>query len=449
MKGYRELTRLYKNYWIKSSIFTISQRMSMLIFGVGSYMILVRILDKQEVGIWSLFLAISTTFELTKTSLLKNGVIRFYQSKNEKTEILSSAFVINIMYSIIAILIILIGKSIISKYLNSPELSSMLYLYSIGILLLILFSHFEYIQQSNLTFTGTFMSYTVRQGVFFIIILIIWIRNTHTSLDRLVIYQNISILLSLIVSFFYTKKYISFIFKPGIQQIKDLIQYGKYIFTSGLLSNIFTNLDRYMVAGLIGNTYVAYYDLSARINNMIDVPTFAIADVIFPKSVIAERQEGMSKVKMLFEKISGIIVTLLIPISIIVIVMNKFIIRILAGNNYLAASSVIVVSMLYAFLRPIQNHACNILNSINKPQITLKINLIVLVLNIVFDYVLIKYFGYIGPAIGSLIVTIIGAYISTALLGKYTQVKMINIFTESFNNFKNILLHGKLKMHQI
>lgn len=437
------------NYWIKSSLLTIMQRLSMVVFGVGSYMILVRIMTKEEVGVWSLFLAISMTFELTKNALLKNGIITFYHSTEKKSEILSSGLIINVAYSLIFILLILIFGGILAKYLKSANLYTMLKLYIFGILLLIYFSHFEYVQQSNLSFVGSFVSYAVRQGAFFLLILGILILKKDATLNKLVVFQNLSLLISVIISFIYTKRFLDFRFNPNMLFIKKIFSYGKFIFTSGVLSNIFGNLDRYLIAGLMNNTYVAYYDLSARINNMIDVPTSALADVLFPKSVIAEKEEGMEKVKILFEYTTAIIISILIPISILIIIFNKLIIKILAGENYILASNIIIISMLYAFMRPIQNQACNILNSIRKPHVTLKINLFVLILNISLDYIFIHLLGYTGAAIGSMIVTFIGANVATIALSKYTKVNIINILSHSISIYKDLILYKKLKTYDL
>ncbi|MBX6361361.1 MAG: oligosaccharide flippase family protein [Acidobacterium ailaaui] len=442
----KKLVKLFDNYWIRSSLLTIMQRLGSVLFGIGSYVILVRILNKESIGIWSLFLGISMTFELTKNALLKNGIITFYNIIENRDEILSSGFVINLIYSLIFVIIILCLGEIISKYLNAPHLYSMLKIYTIGIIFLVYFSHFEYIQQSNLNFTGSFVSYTTRQGIFFLLILITFISGNNTNLNQLVFFQNISIFISVIISFFYTKKYLNFIFNPKLILIKKIFNYGKYIFSSGVLSNIFGNLDRYMIAGLMNNTYVAYYDLSARINNMIDVPTYALADVLFPKSVIAEKEEGRYKVKHLFEMTTAAIISILIPFSILVIIFNKMIIRILAGNNYLLASNIIIISMLYAFLRPIQNQACNVLNSINKPQISFIVNLVFFMLNILLDYIFITKVGYIGAAIGSMVVTIIGANVATFALSKYTKVSIRNILRKTFMIYRHFIIYRRLNI---
>ena len=64
-----------KGYWIRSGAYTILQRSSMLLFGVGSFMLLVRMLSKEDFGVWSLFLSVATLFEVARNGLIQNALI--------------------------------------------------------------------------------------------------------------------------------------------------------------------------------------------------------------------------------------------------------------------------------------------------------------------------------------------------------------------------------------
>ncbi len=44
------------SYWLKSGIYSGMQKFSMLLFGVGSVLLLTRALTIDEMGVWSLFL---------------------------------------------------------------------------------------------------------------------------------------------------------------------------------------------------------------------------------------------------------------------------------------------------------------------------------------------------------------------------------------------------------
>jgi O-antigen/teichoic acid export membrane protein len=64
---------------------------------------------------------------------------------------------------------------------------------------------------------------------------------------------------------------------------------------------------------------------------MVDVPSLAAADVLYPKNVEALENEGMEKVKYYFEQVTGTIIAFIVPLSLIIFFFPKLIIYIIAG----------------------------------------------------------------------------------------------------------------------
>src|SRR6478752_8768327 len=97
-----------KGYWIRSGAYTILQRSSMLLFGVGSFMLLVRMLSKDDFGVWSLFLSVATLFEVARNGLIQNALIKYLNSHDEAehASIISASFYLNILLTIISLVII-------------------------------------------------------------------------------------------------------------------------------------------------------------------------------------------------------------------------------------------------------------------------------------------------------------------------------------------------------
>lgn len=421
----------YKTYWYISAIFTIAQRFSIFFFGFVSFLVLVRTLSPAQIGTWSLFLAITTTFELIKTGLLKNSFVILFNSTNsdeQRSSLSSSSLIMNVAVTLLFIILCFAGAHALSEYWKAPALDTMLYYYCLSSLVFIPFSHFEYLQQANMTFKGIFMAYFVRQLIFFLLIVIFVIAfESKLTLPALVIFQIIGMAIATVVSFLYSRKYLLYRFNPSPKSIKEIFHYGKYVFGSGVCSNLFGSMDRYMSASLLNSVVVAYYDIGSRINNMLDIPTRAAADIIFPKSSRASFEEGNHKVRYMFEKISAILGALVLPASIFIFIFAEWIIKIIAGDKYLAAAAIIRVAMIYATLRPIQNQAANIMDSINKPNITFKLNVFVLACNLIFNYVCIRMFGMMGAAYGTLLTTVISFGITLYLLNRIIGSKVSSI----------------------
>lgn len=392
----------FRNYWYRSAFFTLMQRASLVMFGMVTYILLVHSLSAAQIGVWALFLAITTTFEMSKNALLKFGLVTIFHSteiREERASIASSSLVINILFTLLFLMLVFGGAHGISNYWKVPALEPMLYLYGGTALIFIPFSHLDYIQQTNMTFKGIFASYFIRQAVFFLLV-VAGISKLHQnlSLDALVLFQMAGTLLGTLVAFYYSRKFLSGSFNPSFKWIKSLIGYGKFVFGSGICANLFGSMDRYMTASFLNSVDVAFYDVGARINNMIDVPTSAAADILFPKSAQASFEEGKEKVRYMYEKMAGILAGLVLPFSLLILVFAGPVVRIIAGEKYLAATSIIRIAMIYALLRPVQIQASNIFNSINKPHITFCLNIAVLTINLVFNYLAIQWFGFMGAA---------------------------------------------------
>ena len=65
------------SYWLKSGIYSGLQKAAVLLFGIGSVLLLTRFLTKEQMGVWNLFLMITGIIEICRQSLVKNAVIKY------------------------------------------------------------------------------------------------------------------------------------------------------------------------------------------------------------------------------------------------------------------------------------------------------------------------------------------------------------------------------------
>ena len=445
------MKKLFSSYWIRSAFYTILQRFSLTLFGFISIIIIFREFDsdKHKMGLWSLFLIAVGIFEQVKSNLLKNAQIKFVSATNnpeEKSVIASSSLVINILISILFILFIVAGSDVLSTWLvDTNELGTMLKWFIPGVLFMIFFSHLEAVQQSHLDFKGVFAGYFVRQFLFLAILLYHKLMAIPFSLTDLVIYQCISLLLGSAVLYFFSRKYLRNIFRPAKSWMKKIVGYGGYIFGSGTVASLFQNLDQIMIAR--SNTgYVASYNVAYRINSLVDIPSYAAAEVLFPKASAASTEEGPQKIKYLYERMVAILLSFTVPAAIFIILFPGFFINIIGGPNYLDAVPILQLYMIAGMLRPAQNQAANLLNSIGKAKFCFYINTGYLLVNLVLNYICLEYFGFYGAAIGTLITFSLGIVFWYFVMKKEIGLELHKIvehagvlYRSSFEKVLNVL----------
>ena len=309
-------------------------------------------------GLWALYTTIVGMVEMIKVGLLRNAMIKFIHEPSladKRKEIQNASLIINLIFTGIVILLIVMGGKFLSHLLQVPQLYHLLLLSIPSLLLLILFNHCEIIQQAYMKYPPIFKATIIRQGLFFAgVVLLFFFFKTHFTLVTLILVQLFALLVATVSFQRDTRQYLSLTFTYNKKIIIRLLHFGKYVFGTALFSNLSRYTDHFMTSAVsnpaMGPVYVSYYNAVSRLTNMIDVPSLAAADVLFPKNAQASGIAGNEKVKYYFERMCGTLLALVIPVSLLVFIFPKIIITIIAGKSYLAAVPILQVTILANYL---------------------------------------------------------------------------------------------------
>ena len=395
------------SFWIQSVFFTLLNRSFLIVFGVVSYIILVKKVfpTVKEMGIWALYLTIFTIIENVKQGLLRNPMIKFLSEPeyvNHRNKVQSSSLITNILFSVLVIILLFFCGNIFAGWLQAPELYPLFRLGILVILVLIPFNHMEILLQAHFKFKAIFYGYLCRQGIFMFSVIVLLLYNKQVlTLNNLVKLQIISQLLGAMVLLYFARGYLYRAVETDKRTMLRMFNFGKYIFGTNVFSSLGRSADQFISAGLISADVVAYYNIVARINNLMDVPSFAIADVLFPKNVEAMVTSGPDKVRYYFERMVGTIVSILAPLSLLIFLLPHFFITILAGSKYYAAIPILQIVILFSILRPFSYQFGATMDAIGKPALNFWVNLVVMILNYGFMYIGLRYTGWLGAAYGA------------------------------------------------
>ena len=432
---------LRSSFWLHSIFYTFLQRFSLFFFGAVSYMVLVRALLKEENAVWSLYLVILMIFETVKQGLLRNPTIKFLSMQEytaKKQEVQFSALLVNIGFSLLTIILLLSFGSAIGILLKSPELVPLLWWSVILIILLIPFSHCEVMLQANYKFSAIFWAYFIRQGLLFggILVLYFFFRQ-HFTLLNLMMLQIIALAIGTAVMFSNAVPFLVKRFHYNKFILLKMLHFGKYIFGTNLFSNLARSFDHFATASMLdsaeGKRYVANYNIVSRINTMLDVPSLAAADVLFPKSVETLETDGLGKVKYYFERMIATMMALIIPATIFVFLLPKLVIFILAGTKYYEAIPILQMTILFSITRPLGYLFGSTLDSIGKPRVNFYIVLLYMLICLCMNYFFLRQFGGIGAAYATMVNAIIGMILMIAVLKKYIHLEVKNIYKYLLN----------------
>ncbi|HVK46941.1 MAG TPA: oligosaccharide flippase family protein [Pseudobacter sp.] len=423
------------------------QRFSLFFFGAVAYMVLARGLSTGgSMAIWALYLTILSLFETVKQGLLRNPTIKFLglsEYADRKAAVQSSSMVINLVFSAITLIGLVAGSGLISNLLKSPDLTPLLHWSAAFIVLLVPFNHFEILLQARYKFQQIFWAYFIRQGSFFLgIVILYFFARDYFTLMNLLLLQLLSLLAGTIILFFAAKQYMMKKFHYDKSIIVGMFHFGKYIFGTNLFSNLSRSFDHFITANTLapatGKQYVSFYNTVARINNMIDVPSLAAADVLFPKNVESLEEHGLGRVKYYFERMVGTILAVILPLCVFIFLFPKFIIFIIAGPKYYNAIPILQITIFASLVKPIGYQFGSTLDAIGKPVVNFWSSAVMMLIALVTTWLCLLQWGGMGAAYATLLNSIIGGVIMYYILKKQIHLEWRNILHYTIQVYKDI-----------
>ncbi len=414
------------------------EKLSTMFFGFGGFYLLIRIISKEEFGIWALFLSVTTLIEMARNGLIQNAVVKFLAStpEREHSSVMSASLALNILLTLISSVLIFFLAGYLAQSWHSPQLELMFKFYIFTTITLIPFSQFNFIQQANLDFKGIFISNFIRQSSFFIYIVYHFINADALSLLKIVNFQTFGAIIGSISSYIFSRKYLKLSLEFNTEWIKKLFHYGKFAFGTSIGATFFKSSDQMLLGYMLAPTSVALYNLSARIVNLFDVPINAVASIVFPQSSKRIYEEGLGAAKLLYEKSVGVILCMVAPGIVLMIVFAPYLVNIIAGPTYSDAVPILQITLLQVIFLPFARQFGTILDSIGKPQLNFYYILASIVINLVLNYFFIIWLGIIGTAYGTLAMCILGFVFTQVYLKRTLDIRFLNIIMYAIQYYK-------------
>ncbi|WP_025761793.1 flippase [Dyadobacter tibetensis] len=413
-------------YWLKSGLLNILQNFSGVLFGFGGFYLLVRILSKDDFGVWTLFMSVTTIAEAIRSGLIQNALVKYLSSAEpaEHPEIITASSVISIAITMLCLLLIGIFAPYLSSLWDSPQLISLLYTYILVYIFSGILTQFNAIEQANLQFQGIFITNFIRQGIFFGFVLVSFLSEYKISLLDLVWVQALGAIVSSVIAFKFVRPYFKLAFTISKEWLDRLFGYGKYAFGTAVSSLLSGTVDQMMLGAMLSPAASGAFNIAVRITNLIDIPGNAIAVVVFPQSSRRMETEGKSGIKYLYEKSVGTTLALVLPGVLFLYLFSDYVIYFIAGEKYADTIPLLQVTLLYCLLIPYGRQFGTILDSIGKTKTTFLVVVGVTAVNLGLNYILIDEMGVMGAAYATLISNIVGFAIAQIILKREINVSL-------------------------
>jgi O-antigen/teichoic acid export membrane protein len=395
-------------------------------------MMLTRMLTRYEFGVWSIFLVISTTFEMTKTSLLKTAHIKFAAASADEAEHVAiswSSLTLNLLITVIYWAGLYAFANPIGVWLKSgSDFATTISWYIPGIIGTAFLSHYDAISRAKLNFKNGLYSHLAQYIYFFIVVGIYFIKSMKIELNEVILHYGIGSLAAAGVMFALDWKSLSYRFGATSLWMKKLVSFGKYIWGGNLIGNLSSNFDQMLTAKYLSPTIAAHYGIAARIIGVVEIPLFAAAEVLFPKMTKAVETEGAGRAKWYLEKMIASLYVVMTPAVLIMVVFAKWLVLILAGETYLDAVPIVQLYIFRILLIILQLQSGQTLISIGKSILHFKMTVISFVLRVIVLYLCYTQIGLYGAAWGNIVMAVISLFYWYMLMRKEVGLNAESIF---------------------
>jgi lipopolysaccharide exporter len=427
---FKHLTSIAYSRWFSQGAYSLLNRVSVLVFGFLNIFFMVRMMPKADIGIWVLFTSVTSLTEMIRHGFIRNPFITHLVSADDgqKAKVITTSLILHTMLSGFLSITLLLSAGPLSRFWDAQGLDVLFQLYALNTLIFIPFHHFEYLQAAQANFKANFYSNVCRLGLPALYIIIVYFVRHDMTLVELTVVQIIATMLGSIVAYTYVSKLAKVFSSIDIKMLKELFHFGKYTFGTSISSMFVKNTDSWMIGRLISTAGVAVYNPALRIANLVEVPTLAIVDMIFPRVPQKLKEKGLHGIRDIYYKSVSLILATMLPMVFVFYIFSETVITLVFGAEYLESAAILRVTIFYCLIIPFNRQFGTLMDGLKSPKINFYLLVLVAVLNVISNYFFLKWFGLIGSAYGTLLAYSVVFVLNQIILYKRFGINTLKVF---------------------
>ena len=367
---------------------------------------LAKVLGPSDLGLYFLGITIIGFLTVLATMGLNAGVVRFvalYNGKNDRSRtkgtILISAALTLVPSLIMVGIILLVGDLIATYIFHKPELGTVIKLLSLAIpfdslmrIFLAATRGFKLMKFSVYTENLAWVGIRIFFALFFLY-------GLGMGLEGIVFAYVASSVISMVIAFCFVNRLIPLLGKKisPIFEVRKLLRFSIPMLFSIFLGNLIRQIDILMLGLFVSLEGVGIYSVAVRVIALAEVIFMAFQPIFNPFVAELHDKKEFVKLSNLLKVITRWNVTISLPIFLSLLIFPGFFLNII-GKGFTQASGCLSVLVIAHLFSSVSSLPSSMIFMSGRSDITLKNNLIVLITNIVLNYLLIPKYGIMGAA---------------------------------------------------
>jgi len=205
---------------------------------------------------------------------------------------------------------------------------------------------------------------------------------------------------------------------PKRKQISSLFEYAKFSWLGSVKNRAYNDTDILVLGALVPSSLVGVYAVAWSIARFLELFGMAIRNTLFPEISGLDPKEDEDEIAGYINDSLAFIGLIAIPGLFGGVVLGDFI-MLAYGNEFVRGSSVLGILILATLFYTYQQQMMGAINALNRPDITFKINAVLISINVAMNVILVYVFGWIGAAVATAFTMFAGTFVS------YIQLRRI------------------------
>lgn len=377
---------------------------SAAVLGLISFGLLARSLERSDLGIWVFFMTVFTLFDMVRSGLLSNALIKRIgesDTDDEKHAFTGAAWRFGLWISAGVSIPISIFFLIFEKYFSAELVFVGKWFWLISIV-----SHPNtmamWLLNAYNRFDRLFWTRSISQFVYFTGCLINYFTNTGLEL---ILWSYVG---GWLIAGMFTSlnqwNGIRFFSRGSKHHMRSLYDFGKYSMGTLLGSNLLKSTDTFLLMFFMGPAPVARYNVPERLLGLLDIPIRSLVSTAYPKLIAVRKHKGEAEFVPEYELQTGLLFLIVLPVAIATLIFSDWLVIALAGREYLDASVLLKIFALYTALIPLDRLSGIALEVFDLQKLNFYKVMLMAAINVVGDVIAIKVFGSVtGVAMVSII----------------------------------------------
>jgi O-antigen/teichoic acid export membrane protein len=437
MSYFQQIKNISKGEFAKNTVFSFVLKILGLILSYVFIVLVSRCFGAESYGRFSIAFTILNIFSLVFALGIPDATIKIVSDKsiNSKFNFRTTSLILLIFSALVGSLILYSISEFLSNFYKDENLKGYFIVSAITLPPLILLRfNYETLRGKNEIIRFGFLSHVIPFFLTSILIIIAFYYYNIVDDSIVIIAYAIGIVLAFTLSVFWIKKVDNSQLNLKRYSAKQLMHYSFPMLATSSFIFIMGWTDTLMLAYYNDKADVGIYNVVIRIARIAIIAITSVNLVLAPKVSELYSNSEFGKMKQLIAKSTKLIFIVTLPLVIIIILANKFVLSIF-GDEFISGGVALIVVMLSQLFNAISGSSGQVMNMTGNHKMLRNFTIYSAILNIALNLLLIPSYGILGAAIATAS-SIIVLNLSSAVFVKRSLG--IKTYFNPFNSLKNI-----------